>query len=443
VSNILTETATGSSADPVAAIRKVTWRLVPFLFILYIVNYLDRINIGFAALSMNRDLHLTATAFGLANTIFYAGYVACEIPSNLLMANFGARLWLSRIMITWGLASAATMLVVDTASLYGVRFLVGVFEAGFAPGVILYLTYWFPESHRARANGWLMMAQPVAMAVGATVSGVILDRTHGLLGLQGWRWMFLLEGAPAVLLGTIAYFYLTDRPDKARWLDNSEGRLLNSMLEADRLPAARAERRPSVLSQVIEAKLLLLAFAYFALVNTLNATATWGPTIVREVMQAYSLTQVGFVTAIAPTCTVVAMPLWVWSSDRHGERILHLSAALMLAALGWVLVVTTAHPIGRMLGLCCVTAGAFSSMAVFWTLPQKLLSPEARPAGIGLISAVGLLGSVVSPAVIGVLRDMTGGFAAGLYYVAVLLVISMILSWIVTVKARPLLRPGQ
>ena len=443
MSNILAETATGPSADSLAAIRKVTWRLVPFLFVLYMVNYLDRINIGFAALSMNRDLHLTATAFGLANAIFYAGYVACEIPSNLLMANFGARLWLSRIMVTWGLASAATMLVVDTTSLYGVRFLVGVFEAGFAPGVILYLTYWFPESHRARANGWLMMAQPVAMAVGATVSGVILDRTHGLLGLQGWRWMFLLEGAPAVLLGGIAYFYLTDRPDKAHWLDNSEGRLLNSMLEADRLPGARAERRPSVLSQVLEAKLLLLAFAYFALVNTLNATATWGPTIVREVMQAYSLTQVGFVTAIAPTCTVVAMPLWVWNSDKHGERILHLSAALMLAALGWVLVVTTAHPIGRMLGLCCATAGAFSSMAVFWTLPQKLLSPEARPAGIGLISAVGLLGSVVSPAVIGVLRDMTGGFAAGLYYVAVLLVISMILSWIVTARARPLLRPGQ
>jgi ACS family 4-hydroxyphenylacetate permease-like MFS transporter len=221
----------------------------------------------------------------------------------------------------------------------------------------------------------------------------------------------------------IAYFYLTDRPDKAHWLDNSEGRLLNSMLEADRLPAARAERRPSVLSQVIEAKLLLLALAYFALVNTLNATATWGPTIVGEVMQAYSLKQVGFVTAIAPTCTIVAMPLWVWSSDRHGERILHLSAALMLAALGWVFVVTTAHPIGR---LCCATAGAFSSMAVFWTLPQKRLSPEARPARIGLISAVGLLGSVVSPAVIGVLRDMTGSFAAGLYYVALLLVISMI-----------------
>lgn len=418
-----------------AAIRKVSVRLIPFLFVLYIVNYLDRINIGFAALSMNRDLALSSTAYGFANTIFYAGYVACEIPSNLLMARFGARAWLSRIMITWGLASAATMLAVDATSLYGARFLTGVFEAGFVPGVLLYLTYWFPESHRARANGWLMMAQPVAMAVGATVSGVILDGTQGFLGLQGWRWLFLLEGAPAVILGVVAILYLTNRPDDARWLKAGESRELNVMLEADRLRAAGTGRRSSILSQVLDTKVLLLALAYFALVNTLNATSTWGPTIVREVMQAYSLTQVGLVAAIAPLCTIVAMPLWGFSSDRRGERIGHLSASLMLAASGWVLVIVATHPVARMLGLCCATAGAFCSMVVFWTLPQRLLSAEARPAGIGLINAVGLMGSVVSPAVIGMLRDITGSFAAGLYYVAILLVVSMVLAWIVNARA--------
>ena len=424
--------AHASGADRAAVIRKVSLRLIPFLFVLYICNYLDRINVGFAALSMNRDLQLTATAYGLAGTIFYTGYVACEIPSNLLMARFGARVWLSRIMITWGLASAATMLAVDATSLYGARFLTGVFEAGFVPGVLLYLTYWFPESHRARANGLLMVAQPVAMAVGATVSGLILDGTNGVLGLQGWRWMFLIEGAPAVILGVIAVFYLTNRPGEAHWLDPGEAGALDAMLQADRARAAGTGRRPSVMSQLMDTRVVLLALAYFALVNTLNATSTWGPTIVREVMQAYSLTQVGLVAAVAPVCTIIAMPLWGLSSDRHGERVGHLSAALMLAAVGWMIVIAASHPLGRMLGLCGATAGAFSSMVVFWTLPQKLLSVEARPAGIGLINAVGILGAAVSPAVIGWLRDLTGNFAAGLFYAATLLIVSMILVWMAT-----------
>ena len=197
--------------EQTAAIRRVWLRLIPFLFVLYIFNYLDRINIGFAALSMNKDLALTATTFGLANSIFYIGYVACEIPSNLLMARYGARVWLARILISWGLASAATMLVVGPNSLYLIRFLVGVLEAGFVPGVLLYLTYWIPNSHRARANGYLMMAQPVAMALGAGVSGLILDNLDGTLGLQGWRWLFLLEGLPAAIFGLIAYAYLTDK----------------------------------------------------------------------------------------------------------------------------------------------------------------------------------------------------------------------------------------
>lgn len=417
------------AADPAAdgqAIKKVWRRIIPFLFVLYIINYLDRINIGFAALSMNKDLMLTATVFGLANSIFYVGYVACEIPSNLLMVRFGARVWIARILISWGLASAATMLVVGPNSLYMIRFLVGVLEAGFVPGVLLYLTYWIPNSHRARANGRLMMAQPVAMVIGGGVSGVILEHMNGFMGLQGWRWMFLLEGLPAVLLGIAAYLYLTDKPKDAAWLDESEKKTLAKLI-AQGEATGKPKPATSVWKQVTEPTILLLALAYFCLVNTINANATWIPTIVRDVLKAYSLSYVGFVTAIPALCALVLMPLWTRSSDRTQERTWHVIVALAMAAIGWLIVIFFPEPALRLLGLVCTVSGAFCAMCVFWTLPQALLSEEARPAGIGLISAVGLLGSAVSPAVIGFLRDLTGSFSAGLFYAAGLLAVSIIL----------------
>jgi ACS family 4-hydroxyphenylacetate permease-like MFS transporter len=378
---------------------------------------------------MNKDLLLTATTFGLANSIFYVGYVACEIPSNLLMVHYGARVWIARILVSWGLASAATMLVVGPNSLYLVRFLVGVLEAGFVPGVLLYLTYWIPNSHRARANGYLMMAQPVAMALGAGVSGLILDHLNGTWGLQGWRWLFLLEGLPAVILGMVAYVYLTDKPKNAAWLEETEKNTVSSML-ADDQPSGR-QARVSVWKQVTEPKILLLALAYFCLVNTINANATWIPTIVREVLKAYSLSQVGFVTAIPAVCALILMPLWTRSSDRMQERVWHVVAALGMAAAGWLLVIYFPQPELRLVGLIFTVSGAFCAMCTFWTLPQSLLSEAARPAGIGLISAVGLLGSAVSPAVIGFLRDATGNFSAGLFYVTALLVLSIALVLIV------------
>lgn len=429
MTTIAVDGCTSQQTNRDAAIKKVWRRLIPFLFVLYIFNYLDRINIGFAALSMNKDLLLTATTFGLANSIFYIGYVACEIPSNLLMVHYGARVWIARILVSWGLASAATMLVVGPNSLYLVRFLVGVLEAGFVPGVLLYLTYWIPNSHRARANGYLMMAQPVAMALGAGVSGLILDYLNGALGLQGWRWLFLLEGLPAVILGVVAYVYLTDKPRHAAWLEEAEKNTVTSML-ADDQPASR-QATASVWKQVTEPKILLLALAYFCLVNTINANATWIPTIVREVLKAYSLSQVGFVTAIPAICALILMPLWTRSSDRMQERVWHVVAALGTVAAGWLLVIYFPQPELRLVGLIFTVSGAFCAMCTFWTLPQSLLSEAARPAGIGLISAVGLLGSAVSPAVIGFLRDATGNFSAGLFYVTALLMLSIALVLIV------------
>lgn len=413
-----------------AVIGKVWRRLIPFLFVLYVINYLDRINLGFAALSMNKDLMFSATVFGLANSIFYFGYVACEIPSNLLLARFGARIWLARILISWGVASAATMLVVGPYSLYVIRFFVGVLEAGFVPGVLLYLTYWIPRSHRARANGYLMMAQPVAMAIGGGMSGLILEHFNGFSGLQGWRWMFLIEGLPAVILGVVAYFYLTDKPMDATWLSENEKTALGTLL-TDGQATAKNRPKASILKQTLEPRIILLALAYFCLVNTLNANATWIPTIVRDVLKAHSLTSVGFVTAIPAISALILMPIWTRSSDKSQERKWHLLAALAMAAVGWLMVIYLGQPELRLAGLIFTVSGAFSAMSVFWTLPQAILSEEARPAGIGFISAVGLLGSAVSPAVIGILRDFTGNFNAGLFYVTALLVISMALILIV------------
>lgn len=321
------------------------------------------------------------------------------------------------------------MLVVGPYSLYIIRFFVGVLEAGFVPGVLLYLTYWIPRSHRARANGHLMMAQPVAMAIGGGMSGLILEHFNGAAGLQGWRWMFLFEGLPAAILGLVAYFYLTDRPADATWLGENEKTTLGRLLTDGQ--AAGRNRKASILKQTLEPRILLLALAYFCLVNTLNANGTWIPTIVRDVLKARSLTSVGFVTAIPALCALVLMPIWTRSSDRFQERKWHLIAAMAMAAAGWLMVIYLVQPELRLTGLIFTVSGAFSAMSVFWTLPQAILSEEARPAGIGFISAVGLLGSAASPAVIGILRDLTGSFNAGLFYVTALLVISMVLIWIV------------
>ncbi len=413
-------------SDRAKVVSKVGRRLIPFLFVMYVINYLDRINIGFAALSMNKDLALSATAYGFASTIFYIGYVACELPSNLLMVRYGARIWLARILISWGFASAATMLVFNAGSLYVARFLVGVMEAGFVPGVLLYISYWFPASHRARANALLMIAQPVAMALGAGVSGLILGNAHGLFGLQGWRWLFLLEGLPAVPLGIMAYFYLSDRPEHAKWLTRGEAEMLNRMLGEDK-PALRSSHSGSIWKQLADKNIVMLSLAYFCLVNTINVNATWIPTIVRGVLQTRAISYVAMVAAIPAVFAIILLPLWAISSDRKKERSWHVVAALALAALGWQLVIFARQPELRLLGLVFTTSGAFCGMSVFWTLPQTLLSETARPAGIAVISSVGLMGSASSPTVIGFLRDLTGNFAAGLLYSTVLLVLSMVL----------------
>jgi ACS family 4-hydroxyphenylacetate permease-like MFS transporter len=364
---------------------------------------------------MNRDLRLTATQFGAANTIFYLGYILCEIPSNLMLARFGARIWLPRIMITWGVASAATMFASSAHGLYAIRALVGVAEGGFLPGVLLYLTLWFPKAHRAKANALFMIAQPLTIATGAFLSGFILSWKNPY-GIAPWRILFLIEGLPSVILGIVAYFYLTDAPKDAKWLTVDEKDALTRSLE----PPVR--NQPTPWREILSRSVILLSVAYFGLVMTLNTIATWTPQIVREIVKEHGFRSIGMLTALPALVAALSMPLWSVHSDRKKERAWHIVAPLALAATGWIFVASFALPDLRMLGLIFCSAGGFTAMSVLWTVPQALLSPAARPAGIAFISSCGILASMVTPLLIGFLHDLTHSFITGLLFLALILI---------------------
>ena len=418
--------------------RKVFRRIIWFLFILLVVSFMDRINIAFAALTMNKDLGLNAAAYGMSLTVFYIAYTLFEIPSNLILAKVGARLWMARIMITWGLASAATMFAVGMWSLYGIRALVGIAEAGFLPGILLYLTYWFPRTCRARANALFIMGIPATIAIASTLSGVILQM-QGIFGLAGWRWLFLLEGLPAVVLGVICLFYLDDGPAHANWLSDEEKREIASRLERDRALEQTAATQRGILSQLGSRNVLLLSAAYFGLVTSLNANSTWVPQIVHGFAHSENFAVIGLLTALPAVLTVAIMPLWGASSDRRNERDWHLRIAMVAAAMGWLLVITSSVPEVRYLGLIIVSVGSFCALLTFWTFPASsaILSSEARPAGIALINCVGIGGgSAIGPLVVGYLKDLTGSFTAGLVYVVAMLIMAVICITIVAAQTR-------
>jgi MFS transporter, ACS family, 4-hydroxyphenylacetate permease len=418
--------------------RRLFRRLMWFLCLVLVVSFVDRINIAFAALTMNKDLALSATAYAMALTVFYVAYTLCEIPSNLMLAKIGARIWIARIMITWGLASAATMFAFDRWSLYGIRALVGAAEAGLLPGLLLYLTYWFPRRFRARANALFIMAIPVTIAVASTVSGLILQ-LHGFLGLAGWRWLFLLEGLPAIILGVICLFYLDDGPALANWLSADEKLEIDARLEHDRALETTVVTKRGILSQLGSRDVLLLSVAYFGLVSSLNANTTWVPQIVRALSAGTNYAAVGLLTAFPALLTVAVMPFWGASSDRRNERDWHLRAAMLLAACGWLMVLAFELPTARYLGLVLVSIGSFCGMLTFWTFPASnaILSSEARPAGIALINCIGTGGGAAfGPLVIGYLKDKTGSFTAGLVYVVVVLVLGVVCIATVAAHAR-------
>jgi len=411
--------------------RKVSRRLLGFLFLCFVLSFLDRINIGFAGLTMMGDLGLSSTQFGMATTLFYIAYIACGIPSNMALAKVGARKWIGSLMIAWGLASTATLFATDASSLYLLRILVGITEAGFLPGVLLYLTFWFPAAYRARANALFMIAMPFTAGFGSALSGLILG-LDGVWGLHGWQWLFLLEGLPSVIMGFVVFGYLNDTPQQARWLSREDKQHLQHALAADTPPSNRTtgDGPGSLLREMLSPTVLMFSLVYFCLVNTLAMIAVWTPLIIKSISAADSSNStIGFLAMIPQVCTIIGMVVWGLHSDRSQERKWHLVLPMLMAAAGWMFAAYAGNPMVQLCGICMAATGSYTAMSIFWTTPDQALTFKARAIGIAVINAFGNTGSALNPLVVGWLKDLTQSFTAGILYAAVLLVIGALLTF--------------
>jgi ACS family tartrate transporter-like MFS transporter len=391
---------------------KVSWRLLPLAIAIYFVAYIDRTNVGFAALSMNHDLGLSASVFGWGAGIFFLGYFLFEVPSNLMLHRVGARVWICRIMLTWGLVSAASAFAVGPASFVGLRFLLGVAEAGFFPGIILYFTYWYPSAYRARVIALFYMAAPLANAVSAAVSGLIL-KLNGFEGIAGWKWIFILEAVPAIALAFVVLGTMTDGPDAARWLDPEERSWLTATLEAERA-AIREKGRLTLFRALADPRTLVLAAIYFALTISSYGIVFFLPQIVSRF--GYSSVKTGLLTAVPYVVGTVGMVLLGYSSDRRGERRVHLILAAIAAGVGLLCVGLFHNPYWTMAGMALAAIGLWGSRPVFWPLPSLFLLGSSAAGGIGFINGVGNLGGFAGPYVVGLIKDATGSFSWALFF---------------------------
>ena len=415
-------------------IARVARRLIPFAFICYVVAYIDRVNIGFAASAFQRDLGLSDTQYGIGAGLFFLGYCLFEVPSNLILERAGARRWIARIMIGWGIASMGMVFVRGVNSFYAARIVLGIAEAGFFPGVVLYLTYWIPSAERARTGALFMMAAPVSIILGAPVSAALLS-LDGALGLRGWQWLFLVEGLPAVLLGVLALRVLTDRPAHATWLPDADREWLTATMDAE---AARriSSGHSSVFRSLSSGRVWLLCLVYF--LNTVNTYGIflWLPKMLTEAAGS-TRAPISLLTAIPFTAALVAMVLIGRHSDRTGERKGHVAACAITAAIGLVLAVVFRHNIWLLvLSFTLSQIGQRSVMSVFWTIPPIFLGGTGAAAGIGLINAIGNLGGAVGPSLMGALRDFTGAYTTGLLILAGALVLESIVVLTLRIPSR-------
>ena len=417
-------------------LRRITWRIVPFIMLLYFVAYIDRVNIGFAALTMKEDLGFTASVLGFGAGIFFWGYFLFEVPSNIILHKVGARLWIARVMVTWGVISAAMAFVEGPTSFYVIRFLLGAAEAGFFPGIILYLSYWFPARHRAGVTALFMAAAPISTALGSPISAALLEM-GGVMGLQGWQWMFILEAAPALVLGVVVFFHMTDRPEQARWLKDDERDWLVQEMAAEAAATARSGGAGhGSLAGLANPRVLALAMVYFGTSAGLYTLGIWAPQIIKQL--GVSSMTVGLLNAIPPTVSVVAMVLWSRHSDRTGERTWHVVLACVAAAVGLVVAAGGQGLVGLIAALTLVNVGISCAKPPLWSMPTMFLSGAAAATGIAAINSIGNLGGFAGPAMIGWVKDRTGSFAGGLYFVAGLLLLSALLTlWLARTQPRP------
>jgi MFS transporter, ACS family, tartrate transporter len=397
------------------AIAKAARRLIPFLAVCYFAAYLDRVNLGFAALTMNRDLGFSPTVYGWGAGIFFLGYALFEVPSNIVMHRFGARLWIARIMIGWGLVSGAMAFVYDSTSFVAMRFLLGSAEAGFAPGIILYLTYWFPEAWRARALGRFLFAIPVSSAVGAPLSGLALAHLDGVLGLHGWQWLFVLEAIPSVLLGVAVIALLTERPARADWLSAEERAAIEARLAEDsaRLPPEPANAHWAALC---DGKVLWLSAGYFGVVCALYGLGFWLPQIVAGF--AYGALASSLLTALPYVCGAAGMVYWTRRCDARGDGFWHTAVGCVVASIGLGAAAFASHPGVALAALCVAAVGTVSTIPVFWTLPTQFLRGAGAAAGIALINSLGNLAGFAAPYAVGWIKETTGGFSVALLALA-------------------------
>ena len=401
-------------------VAKVSRRLIPFMALLHFINYLDRTNIGFAKLTMSKELALTETMFGLASGIFFAGYLLLEVPSNLALHRFGARLWIARIMITWGIIAAAMAFVPNATWLYVLRALLGVAEAGFFPGMILYLTFWLPRAQRTRMTGFFMLAIPISSVLGSPLSGLIMQYTDGLFGMSGWRNMFLIEGIPAIVLAFVTWFYLTDRPSEARWLEPDERDWLQGTLDAEARETSERHHWP-LRKSLTDPRILGLSFVYFAAVYGLYALSFFLPSIVAGFAQMFdtkfSLVQTGLIVSVPYLFGAVAMIWWSHHSDRTGERVWHVAAPMILSGCAIPVALYLQSPVAVMVAMSITAIGIFATLPVFWYLPTTFLTGAAAAGGIALINSLGNASGFFAPYITGFAKDATGDYKLAMFIV--------------------------
>ena len=394
--------------------RRVAWRLVPFLALCYVVGYLDRVNVGFAKLQMLQDLHFSETVYGLGASIFFVGYLLFEIPSNIILHRVGARRWIGLIMVTWGFLSSAMIFATTPNMFYLLRFLLGVAEAGFFPGVVLYLTYWFPDARRGRITGMFMTAIPLSGLIGGPVSGWIMLAFNGEHGLAGWQWLFLLEGLPAVILGFLVFFWLDDRVSDAKWLSGGERVIIARNIEAE----AMGKANPPLLQAFIMPRVWAMAGIYLSLMMGLYGVSFWLPTLIRNT-GVHDTLQVGLLSAVPNLFAIVAMVVVSRSSDRKAERRWHLAVPALFGAVGMVAAALGSSDTWTTIAaLTLANIGICAALPLFWSMPTALLGGAAAAAGIALVNSISCLGGVFSPYLIGHLKDITGSTDSGLYMMA-------------------------
>ncbi|MEM5277676.1 MFS transporter [Cupriavidus taiwanensis] len=419
------------------AYSKVFWRIMPFLMLCYVVAYLDRVNVGFAKLQMGQDLAFSETVFGLGAGLFFIGYFLFELPSNLLMHKIGARIWIARIMITWGIISALFLFVQTPTQFYVMRFLLGLAEAGFYPGVILYLTYWFPANRRAKMIALFMSGIPIAGMFGNPLSGWIMDAFNGTHGMRGWQWMFLLEALPAFVIGLLTIFVLRDGIDKAPWLDADEKRVLKRNIEEDQRNAGAAAGKGhghSLAAVFADRRVWWMCLIYFCFVTGQYALTFWMPTLVKSSGVTGNF-NIGLLSAIPFLCAVVVMNILGHSADARRERRWHLIVPALMGAAGFAIAASfTTNTTVAIAALSLAAAGVLTCAPLFWSLPTSFLSGIAAASGIAVVNSVGNLAGFVSPYMVGALKDLTHSTQLPMYVLSAILVVGAVLVWLTPAK---------